>query len=193
MHVGEPRIVREFVRSEQQAQQQVEQAGIVSVSVGIRHTACVSAGGELYTFGHNMCGQLGHGDRKESSLPRLVHVTNSGDGGGGADGQQQRGAEPLLARRGGCELRAAAITPSRRPGPLGLQQQEEDGERGRSRRRIGAGVTARRGSLGSQSHRCMPSCSPAGCPSSFSEKGNVTRISVCQCTWYLDSMYVRIE
>ena len=95
MHVGEPRIVREFVRSEQQAQQQVEQAGIVSVSVGIRHTACVSAGGELYTFGHNMCGQLGHGDRKESSLPRLVHVTSSGDGGGGADGQQQRGAEPL--------------------------------------------------------------------------------------------------
>ena len=63
MHVGEPRMVSTFLRGQERADgdHSCAQPLVVYVGCGIRHTAAVTADGELYTFGHNMCGQLGHG------------------------------------------------------------------------------------------------------------------------------------
>ncbi|NXS53290.1 RCCD1 protein, partial [Brachypteracias leptosomus] len=42
------------------------------VSCGSRHTAAVTRGGELYTWGWGKYGQLGHGDDASSDQPRRV-------------------------------------------------------------------------------------------------------------------------
>ncbi|NWR55420.1 RCCD1 protein, partial [Bucorvus abyssinicus] len=42
------------------------------VSCGSRHTAIITRGGELYTWGWGKYGQLGHGDNASSDQPRCV-------------------------------------------------------------------------------------------------------------------------
>ncbi|NXY87989.1 RCCD1 protein, partial [Alcedo cyanopectus] len=45
---------------------------VSEVSCGSRHTAIVTRGGELYTWGWGKYGQLGHGDNTSSDQPRHV-------------------------------------------------------------------------------------------------------------------------
>ncbi|NXD83951.1 RCCD1 protein, partial [Halcyon senegalensis] len=45
---------------------------VSEVSCGSRHTAIVTRGGELYTWGWGKYGQLGHGDDTSSDQPRHV-------------------------------------------------------------------------------------------------------------------------
>uniref|UniRef100_A0A669PYK4 RCC1 domain containing 1 n=1 Tax=Phasianus colchicus TaxID=9054 RepID=A0A669PYK4_PHACC len=45
---------------------------VAAVSCGSRHTAAVTRGGELYTWGWGKYGQLGHGDRASCDHPRRV-------------------------------------------------------------------------------------------------------------------------
>ncbi|XP_072201312.1 RCC1 domain-containing protein 1 [Excalfactoria chinensis] len=45
---------------------------VAAVSCGSRHTAAVTRGGELYTWGWGKYGQLGHGDRASCDQPRRV-------------------------------------------------------------------------------------------------------------------------
>lgn len=45
---------------------------VSKVSCGSRHTAVVTRGGELYTWGWGKYGQLGHGDDASSDQPRRV-------------------------------------------------------------------------------------------------------------------------
>ncbi|NXN61727.1 RCCD1 protein, partial [Rynchops niger] len=45
---------------------------VTEVSCGSRHTAVVTRGGELYTWGWGKYGQLGHGDNSSSDQPRRV-------------------------------------------------------------------------------------------------------------------------
>ncbi|XP_075570627.1 RCC1 domain-containing protein 1 [Pelecanus crispus] len=45
---------------------------VSKVSCGSRHTAVVTRGGELYTWGWGKYGQLGHGDNASSDQPRRV-------------------------------------------------------------------------------------------------------------------------
>ncbi|NXT21268.1 RCCD1 protein, partial [Syrrhaptes paradoxus] len=45
---------------------------VSAVSCGSRHTAVVTRGGELYTWGWGKYGQLGHGDSASSDRPRRV-------------------------------------------------------------------------------------------------------------------------
>ena len=80
MHVGEPRRVACYVDEHgqqlEESDHKAAQVQIASVGCGIRHTAAVSVEGKLFTFGHNMCGQLGHGDRTECPIPRLVKIAS---------------------------------------------------------------------------------------------------------------------
>jgi len=48
---------------------------VVSVSCGAAHCAAVAISGELYTWGRNDCGQLGHGDKLRIGLRRKVLFT----------------------------------------------------------------------------------------------------------------------
>ncbi|NXF59541.1 RCCD1 protein, partial [Ciccaba nigrolineata] len=45
---------------------------VSGVSCGSRHTAVVTRGGELYTWGWGKYGQLGHGDNGSCDRPRRV-------------------------------------------------------------------------------------------------------------------------
>jgi hypothetical protein len=45
---------------------------IRQVACGAAHCAVVAVSGEVFTWGRNECGQLGHGDRKQLSLRRRV-------------------------------------------------------------------------------------------------------------------------
>lgn len=45
---------------------------VAAVSCGSRHTAALTRGGELYTWGWGKYGQLGHGDRASCDHPRRV-------------------------------------------------------------------------------------------------------------------------
>ncbi|NXJ95289.1 RCCD1 protein, partial [Corythaixoides concolor] len=45
---------------------------VSKVSCGSRHTAVITRGGELYTWGWGKYGQLGHGDTASSDQPRRV-------------------------------------------------------------------------------------------------------------------------
>ncbi|NXX85403.1 RCCD1 protein, partial [Urocolius indicus] len=45
---------------------------VSGVSCGSRHTAALTRGGELYTWGWGKYGQLGHGDAASSDQPRRV-------------------------------------------------------------------------------------------------------------------------
>ncbi|XP_033921859.1 RCC1 domain-containing protein 1 isoform X3 [Melopsittacus undulatus] len=52
---------------------------VSGVSCGSRHTAAVTRGGELYTWGWGKYGQLGHGDDASSDCPRRVeHLVAQG-------------------------------------------------------------------------------------------------------------------
>ncbi|KAM8997954.1 RCC1 domain-containing protein 1 [Ara ararauna] len=52
---------------------------VSEVSCGSRHTAAVTRGGELYTWGWGKYGQLGHGDDASSDRPRRVeHLVAEG-------------------------------------------------------------------------------------------------------------------
>ncbi|EKX46605.1 hypothetical protein GUITHDRAFT_48927, partial [Guillardia theta CCMP2712] len=46
--------------------------GVQHASCGAGHTAVVTGGGEVFTFGSGSCGQLGHGDCQDLSMPRRV-------------------------------------------------------------------------------------------------------------------------
>ena len=47
---------------------------VVRVACGDTHTLAVTEAGELYTFGRNSNGQLGHGTTDDSLAPRLVEA-----------------------------------------------------------------------------------------------------------------------
>ncbi|NXT42338.1 RCCD1 protein, partial [Pelecanoides urinatrix] len=52
---------------------------VSKVSCGSRHTAIVTRGGELFTWGWGKYGQLGHGDEASSDRPRRVeHLVAEG-------------------------------------------------------------------------------------------------------------------
>ncbi|XP_065544008.1 RCC1 domain-containing protein 1 isoform X2 [Lathamus discolor] len=56
-----------------------QEAEVSEVSCGSRHTAAVTRGGELYTWGWGKYGQLGHGDSASSDRPRRVeHLVAEG-------------------------------------------------------------------------------------------------------------------
>ncbi|KAH8072608.1 GTPase [Aureococcus anophagefferens] len=44
----------------------------ISVATHSFHTLALTASGEVYSFGHGGCGQLGHGDQESSATPRRV-------------------------------------------------------------------------------------------------------------------------
>ncbi|XP_030232116.1 probable E3 ubiquitin-protein ligase HERC1 isoform X5 [Gadus morhua] len=53
---------------------------VVCVSAGYRHSAAVSEGGELYTWGEGDFGRLGHGDSNSRNIPTLVKdISNVGE------------------------------------------------------------------------------------------------------------------
>lgn len=45
---------------------------VVGVACGSAHSACVTARGHLYTWGHGEFGRLGHGDYLTQLLPKMV-------------------------------------------------------------------------------------------------------------------------
>mmetsp|Transcript_28803 Transcript_28803/g.51267 ORF Transcript_28803/g.51267 Transcript_28803/m.51267 type:complete len:360 (-) Transcript_28803:1491-2570(-) len=45
---------------------------VLDVSVGTTHAACCTVEGVLYTWGDNKFGQLGHGNKKNYAIPRVV-------------------------------------------------------------------------------------------------------------------------
>ena len=45
---------------------------VLHVSCGYRHTAMITRAGELLTFGHGVCGRLGHGDEVDRHAPTAV-------------------------------------------------------------------------------------------------------------------------
>jgi hypothetical protein len=54
---------------------------IVRVACGDTHTLAVTEGGELYSFGRNTNGQLGHGNTDDSLVPRLIEALKVRTGG----------------------------------------------------------------------------------------------------------------
>lgn len=52
---------------------------IVQVAAGLNHTAVLSSSGDVYTFGANECGQLGHGGCGHELAPRLVECAALAD------------------------------------------------------------------------------------------------------------------
>ncbi|XP_078056111.1 RCC1 domain-containing protein 1 isoform X3 [Mustelus asterias] len=50
-----------------------EESEVSKVSCGSRHTAAITRGGKLFTWGWGAYGQLGHGQTDSSDLPRLVN------------------------------------------------------------------------------------------------------------------------
>ena len=51
---------------------------VQSCSAGFGHTACLTESGELFTWGFNIYGQLGHGDKKTRWYPEKVIFDISG-------------------------------------------------------------------------------------------------------------------
>lgn len=45
---------------------------VVDVAAGGAHSACITASGELYTWGKGRYGRLGHGDSEDQPRPKLV-------------------------------------------------------------------------------------------------------------------------
>ena len=45
---------------------------MIQVACGFAFSACVSASGELYTFGTGLNGRLGNGSSKDDYIPRKV-------------------------------------------------------------------------------------------------------------------------
>lgn len=47
---------------------------VVDIAAGGAHSACITASGELYTWGKGRYGRLGHGDSEDQLKPKLVSV-----------------------------------------------------------------------------------------------------------------------
>ena len=47
---------------------------VVDIAAGGAHSACITANGELYTWGKGRYGRLGHGDSEDQSKPKLVEA-----------------------------------------------------------------------------------------------------------------------
>lgn len=45
---------------------------MVDIAAGGAHSACITANGELYTWGKGRYGRLGHGDSEDQPRPKLV-------------------------------------------------------------------------------------------------------------------------
>lgn len=45
---------------------------MVDIAAGGAHSACITASGELYTWGKGRYGRLGHGDSEDQLKPKLV-------------------------------------------------------------------------------------------------------------------------
>lgn len=45
---------------------------VVDIAAGGAHSACITANGELYTWGKGRYGRLGHGDSEDQPRPKLV-------------------------------------------------------------------------------------------------------------------------
>lgn len=47
---------------------------VIAVTAANRHSACLTEGGQLYTWGSNLYGQLGYGtyDSASNAVPKLV-------------------------------------------------------------------------------------------------------------------------
>jgi alpha-tubulin suppressor-like RCC1 family protein len=58
----------------------IEEAMVVQVAAGSSHSMALTATGELYSWGEGHLGQLGHGDKENVAVPRVI------DGIGGAVG-----------------------------------------------------------------------------------------------------------
>ena len=50
-------------------------AAVVHVAAGEWHSMALTATGELWTWGKGYRGQLGHGDKEDSGVPRVVNGT----------------------------------------------------------------------------------------------------------------------
>ena len=48
---------------------------VVNIAAGGAHSACITASGELYTWGKGRYGRLGHGDSEDQSRPKLVRLS----------------------------------------------------------------------------------------------------------------------
>ena len=47
---------------------------IMDIAAGGAHSACITATGELYTWGKGRYGRLGHGDSEDLTRPKLVSI-----------------------------------------------------------------------------------------------------------------------
>lgn len=45
---------------------------VVDIAAGGAHSACITAAGDLYTWGKGRYGRLGHGDSEDQLKPKLV-------------------------------------------------------------------------------------------------------------------------
>lgn len=45
---------------------------VVDIAAGGAHSACITASGELFTWGKGRYGRLGHGDSEDHLKPKLV-------------------------------------------------------------------------------------------------------------------------
>ena len=52
---------------------------VLMVACGTKHTAVVTEGGGVYTFGNGQYGQLGHGDTQNELVPRRVSARHAVD------------------------------------------------------------------------------------------------------------------
>nr|XP_034301900.1 E3 ubiquitin-protein ligase HERC2 isoform X4 [Crassostrea gigas] len=50
---------------------------VVDIAAGGAHSACITANGELYTWGKGRYGRLGHGDSEDQPRPKLVEALKS--------------------------------------------------------------------------------------------------------------------
>lgn len=48
---------------------------VVDIACGGAHSGCLTANGELYTWGKGRYGRLGHGDSEDQCKPKLVSKT----------------------------------------------------------------------------------------------------------------------
>ena len=53
---------------------------VMDVAAGGAHSACITASGELYSWGKGRYGRLGHGDSEDQTKPKLVSLVNNNSG-----------------------------------------------------------------------------------------------------------------
>lgn len=47
---------------------------VIDIAAGGAHSACITAAGELYTWGKGRYGRLGHGDSEDQLKPKMVSL-----------------------------------------------------------------------------------------------------------------------